>query len=76
MKLYTTSVDKSKDGQWEWSVILWLSEVSTYADCVIKSSDSLTFDTEEEARKNMLEVLKGLDILPLPHMQNGQRSYK
>ena len=50
------------DGTWDWDAPVWLNP-GHFADCVIKSPSGTTFDTQEEALKNMNMVLKKLGII-------------
>lgn len=53
---------KRLDGKWDWDVPVWLTKAGMFADCVIKSPEGRLFDSQEDAAKNMDEVLKKLGI--------------
>jgi hypothetical protein len=63
---------KRLDGKWTWDAPVWLTKAGMFANCVIKSPEGTTFDTQDEAHKNLLEVLGKLGIIK----HNNERTRK
>lgn len=54
---------KRLDGTWSWDAPVWLTKAGMFANCVIKSPEGTTFETQEKANENLLEVLTKLGII-------------
>lgn len=57
------SLRKKADGPWEWSVFVWFTDTSVFADCVIRPGVELNFESEEAACKDMNRVILNLKLV-------------